>query len=280
MSLQIELGACSWSLQPQGIDGLLVDLSQLPVRSVQLHLDPLHRDAAAWPDTGAKLTDAGFRIASGMFTPIGEDYTTPATIRATGGVLPDQHWEANLAAAAKNAQIAAELGIGVVSFHAGFIPHGANDPKRQTVAERLCKIADTFCHIAGCVTLLETGQETAETLAAFLDELDHPHIGVNFDPANMLLYDMGDPIAALERLLPWVKQVHIKDATRPTEPGAWGSEVVVGTGEVDWPAFFGVLRDAGFAGDAMIEREAGDQRLADIAAAATHVLSVTQEPIA
>ncbi len=280
MSLAMELGVCSWSLQPKDIDALLAHLVRLPVRAVQLHLDPLHRDAEGWRDTGAKLSNEGFRIASGMFTPIGEDYSTPATIRDTGGVVPDEHWRANLAAAEKDAQAAAALGIEIVSFHAGFIPHDPHDASRGVVADRLRQIADTFYDTAGCATLLETGQETAETLAEFLEELDHPHVSVNFDPANMLLYDMGDPIASLEHLLPWVQQVHIKDAQRPTEPGAWGTEVVVGTGEVDWSAFFGVLSGAGFAGGAMIEREAGDHRTADIETAAAHVLSITQEPIA
>jgi sugar phosphate isomerase/epimerase len=58
--------------------------------------------------------------------------------------------------------------------------------------------------------------------------------------------------------------VHIKDATRTKVPGTWGTEVPAGTGEVDWKAFFATLRNVGFKGDYVIEREAGDQRVADI----------------
>jgi len=92
-------------------------------------------------------------------------------------------------------------------------------------------------------------------------------VGVNFDPANMILYDKGDPIEALRTLGPWIRQVHIKDATRTKIPGTWGEEVVAGTGEVDWPAFFAALDQVGFKGDFCIEREAGNQRVADIRAA-------------
>jgi L-ribulose-5-phosphate 3-epimerase len=110
----------------------------------------------------------------------------------------------------------------------------------------------------------ETGQETAETLATFLTKLNRPNVGVNFDPANMILYDKGDPIEALRVLGPWLKQCHIKDATRTIQPGAWGAEVPAGTGEVNWPAFFATLKELGYAGNLCIEREAGPQRVADI----------------
>jgi sugar phosphate isomerase/epimerase len=122
---------------------------------------------------------------------------------------------------------------------------------------------------------LETGQETAPALRQLLQQLNHPNLGVNFDPANMLLYDKGDPIAALRTLGPWIRQVHIKDARRPKVPDSWGEEVVVGTGEVDWPAFFTTLQQVGFKGDLCIEREAGTERVADIAAARAMVATIS-----
>ena len=92
---------------------------------------------------------------------------------------------------------------------------------------------------------LETGQEDAETLLAVLEELGSDNIGVNFDPANMILYAMGDPVESFERLADHVMQVHIKDATKTETPGTWGAEVPVGTGEVDWEGFFGVMSAKG-----------------------------------
>ncbi|MFZ4576545.1 MAG: sugar phosphate isomerase/epimerase family protein, partial [Phycisphaerales bacterium] len=89
-------------------------------------------------------------------------------------------------------------------------------------------------------------------------------VGVNFDPANMILYGMGDPVESLRALMPHVMQVHLKDATPSATPGQWGAEVPLGAGAVDWSSFFATLRAAGYAGDLCIEREAGEQRIEDI----------------
>jgi sugar phosphate isomerase/epimerase len=80
----------------------------------------------------------------------------------------------------------------------------------------------------------------------------------------MILYGKGDPIAALRTLAPWIRQVHLKDAKCTRIPGTWGEEVPVGTGDVDWRNFFSTLNDIHFTGDVVIEREAGNQRIADI----------------
>ena len=136
--------------------------------------------------------------------------------------------------------------------------------------ERLREIVDRFAD-EGVRAAFETGQETGGTLLTFLEELDRPDAGVNFDPANMILYGMGDPIAAATKLAPRIRQAHVKDATAPPEPGAWGAEVAVGTGEVNWEAFFKALSQGGFDGDLVIEREAGDDRIGDIKQAAAYV---------
>ncbi|MCC6580922.1 MAG: sugar phosphate isomerase/epimerase, partial [Phycisphaeraceae bacterium] len=218
----------------------------------------------------------GIRVTSGMFGTIGEDYSTLESIRATGGLGPDPHWEGNRAIAAETARKAKNMGLKLVSFHAGFIPHDAKDPEAIKLMARIVEVARLFAE-QGVGLLFETGQEDGPTLAATMKDLHRrgaTNLGVNFDPANMILYDMGDPIAALRSLMPYVKQVHIKDARRTKVKGTWGEEVVVGTGEVDWPAFVRVLAEHDYAGACMIEREAGDHRLDDIAAAAKHLTAV------
>jgi sugar phosphate isomerase/epimerase len=132
--------------------------------------------------------------------------------------------------------------------------------------ERLRELAAIYTD-AGVRVGLETGQEDAETLLGVLDQIEGRGVGVNFDPANMLLYGVGDPIEALRELAPRVVQVHIKDATPSPEPGVWGEEVPAGKGAVDWDAFFDVVRDRLAAIDLMIEREAGENRVGDIRAA-------------
>jgi sugar phosphate isomerase/epimerase len=91
------------------------------------------------------------------------------------------------------------------------------------------------------------------------------NVTVNFDPANMILYDMDEPIEALRKLAPHVQQVHVKDAKRTTVKGQWGEEVVVGTGQVDLAAFVRILAENDYQGDYVFEREAGDDRVGDIA---------------
>jgi sugar phosphate isomerase/epimerase len=257
------LGACSWSLRASNPRELAERVRQVGVANVQLALDPLRTRAWSIDETLAALAAHGLSIRSGMMGMEGEDYTSLATIQASGGVRPTQHWNANLAAARANAKLAQRLGLRLVTFHAGFLPHDARDPERKVLIERLRAIVDVF-GAEGVGVGFETGQERAETLLGVLAELDRPSAGINFDPANMLLYDMGDPVAALELLASRVKQIHVKDARRTKQPGTWGEEVCVGTGEVDWRAFFAVAAKRGLDVDLMIEREAGDDRIGDM----------------
>ena len=108
-----------------------------------------------------------------------------------------------------------------------------------------------------------------------LQTLNSPHLGVNFDPANMILYGMGDPTAALDILADHVLQIHIKDATPTGVPGTWGEEVVVGTGAVNWPTFLQIHADR-IGCNLCIEREAGDNRIEDIRAAHRHLIGDTE----
>ena len=117
-----------------------------------------------------------------------------------------------------------------------------------------------------CVTLiLESGQETAEDLAAFMPKV--PGVGINFDPANMILYAKGKPREAVKVLSPWIKQVHVKDACETKVPGTWGEEVAWGEGEVGGKAFLAELEALGYTGNYVVEREAGTDRPGDIAKA-------------
>lgn len=257
------IGVCSWSLRPASPAELVERVAGTGLRAVQLALDPLRTGAWSVDATREALARAGIEVRSGMMAMAGEDYATLESIRATGGVRPDATWEANLAAAEENARLARTLDLSLVSFHAGFLPEERSDPERGVLLERLRALAECF-EAHGVAVALETGQETAGTLLAVLADLDHPGIGVNFDPANMILYDRGDPVRALETLAPWVRQVHVKDARHTDTPGRWGTEVPVGDGEVDWEAFFRVLGAHAPGRDLMIEREAGHERTADI----------------
>lgn len=259
------LAVCSWSLGPRGPRHLVEMLGELDIGAVQLALVPVVTDPAAWGRAAAVIEASGARCASGMLAMVGEDYTTPQTIRRTGGVRPDATWPDNRRRAAEVAAAAGDAGIGLVTFHAGFIDERPDDPARLAMIGRLRDLVDLFERRSVAVAF-ETGQETAETLAGALDQLDRPGAGVNFDPANMILYGMGDPVAALRDLADRVRQIHVKDAVAADEPGAWGTEVPAGRGAVRWGAFFDAARALGPI-DFVIERESGGDRLADVRAA-------------
>jgi hypothetical protein len=76
-----------------------------------------------------------------------------------------------------------------------------------------------------------------------------------------------DYSTAVKILAPWIRHVHIKDANRSKVPGQWGEEVEGTKGEVDADAFLAALDAIGFGGALAVEREAGDDRAGDIAAA-------------
>jgi sugar phosphate isomerase/epimerase len=266
------LAVCSWSLRPKDTADLVSMVRSLGLSRVQLALNA-HRGSAGGAAIGAELAAAGIEIVSGMFGTVGEDYSTLESIQRTGGVVPDGHWEANLAIAREVVEASRSLGIDLVSFHAGFLPEDASDPDYAKLIGRLRTLATMFAD-AGIDLAFETGQEEAGILASFLADLAAPNVGVNFDPANMILYAKGDPVSGLKTLLPYLKQIHIKDAILTTEPGTWGSEVVVGTGQVDWTAFLAVLEEAQYSGALAIECEAGDNRLADILAAKNYLESI------
>jgi sugar phosphate isomerase/epimerase len=272
-SLADRLAVCSWSLQPEHPDQLISRLQEIGIPRIQIMLDPLREMPALWGNISEQLAAHGIRIISGVFGTVGEDYSTLESIRRTGGLVPDATWDQNWRNIQEIVRIAVRLGLKLVTFHAGFLPHSPSDPDYGKLRDRLARVADLF-HGQGIQLGFETGQETAETLNEFLVRLNRTDVGVNFDPANMILYDKGDPIEALGILGPWLKQCHIKDAIRTRTPGTWGEEVVVGQGQVDWPAFFATLDRLGYAGHLAIEREAGNQRVADILSARRHVESV------
>lgn len=259
------LAVCGWSLQAAGPAQLVERVQAAGFDHVQLDLDPFREKPSVWASAPDLFRRHGITPVSGMFRTVGEDYSTLESIRRTGGIVPDGTWEQNLANAQITAQNAETLGLKFVMFHAGFLPHDPASPEFQKLAGRVRQIARLFA--ARGITLgCETGQETAAALRTFLEHLGEPNVAVNFDPANMLLYGNGDPIAAVRAVGRWIKGVHMKDAAVTTTPGTWGTELPVGTGQVDWPAFFEALDEVGFDGWLCFEREAGDRRVEDLRA--------------
>ena len=263
---QLQLGICSWSLIPDDPADLVGKVLQTGIGAVQLALDPLREGNWNAQKTFKILRDNNITVVSGMMAMHGEDYSSLQSIRKTGGVRPDQYWEDNLRSAYENALLAHRFKIPLVTFHAGFIPENADDPQRRVMINRLRTIIDLFenHHIK---VAFETGQETASTLLDVLNELNRPGVGVNFDPANMILYGKGNPTEALPLLASRVQQFHIKDALPSDLPGEWGREVPTGEGAVDWNEFARIISHHKITCPLIIEREAGHDRIRDIRAA-------------
>jgi len=207
---------------------------------------------------------AGFEITAAMLGFPGEDYTTPQTIKETGGFGNPATRAQRLETLEWGLARTRALGVNLLTLHGGFLPE-PEDADRRPFLDTLGQAA-ALAKEKGITLGLETGQETADLLRRTLDDLQCDNVKVNFDPANMLLYNMGDPIRAVEVLGPDICSVHCKDANVPTTPGAWGEEVPLGQGQVDMRRFVQALKNAGYTGSLVIEREVGDQegRMRDV----------------
>ena len=270
------LGVCSWSFQ-KPLDDVAAEMKKLGLKRIHLALQPFleggsrhgaAEGAAALDRVKARLASGEWKLSATMIGFPQEDYSTLDTIKKTGGVVPDDAWEANKKIVVAGAKLSAELKSPVLTLHAGFLDE--SDPvalKKYT--DRVKFIVDT-CGEAGVPVAFETGQETAADLAKFMPTV--PGAGVNFDPANMILYAKGNPVEAVRTLAPWIRHVHLKDAVLTKKPGTWGTEVPWGDGEVDAPRFLAELKAAGYKGNFAIEREGGNDRAGDIALAAKRLL--------
>jgi L-ribulose-5-phosphate 3-epimerase len=267
MAIQpLAIGVCSWSLQVKNVPELKRLMDQLGVNVVQIACgDPYH---ASW-DEGDKMPDAavraGFSMSGTMLGFPGEDYTTPQTIQKSGGFGDPATRPERLDRFKWALDRTKALGLSDVMLHAGFLPD-PKSPDRKPFLDTLAKVSD-LAKVKGVTVAFETGQETADLLRLTLNELKCPNLKVNFDPANMLLYDMGDPIRAVEILGPDIRSVHVKDANRPTVKGNWGEEVPLGKGQANIKQFVQALKKVGYKGPLCIEREVGNQqqRIDDIA---------------
>jgi L-ribulose-5-phosphate 3-epimerase len=257
----LAIGVCSWALNVKSVAELRKLCDQLKVNVIQIACgDPFH---ASW-DEGDKMPEAalaaGFQMSCTMLGFPGEDYTTPQTIHATGGFGPKHLRQERLDRFAWALDRTKKLGLVDIMFHAGFVPE-KTDADYQPFLATLRKAAD-LAKERGITCALETGQESSDQLLAFTADLARPNVRINFDPANLLLYDRDEPLPALKKVGHLVQSVHVKDAIRPSKPGDWGTEVPLGQGAVNIDAFVKTLKEVGYKGSLCIERCVSDQAVA------------------
>ena len=271
------VGVCSWSWHAD-MKTVASEMDRAGVKGIHLALGPFiapdnrhgaAEDAATWAFIKEKVAKGEWTVMSTMIGTVGEDYSTLETIRKTGGIVPDATWAANQKIVTRGAQLTKELGCPYLSTHAGFLDE--SDPVAYKKYLSRVRWMRDECAKYGVTLILESGQETAEDLAKFMPQVKG--VGINFDPANMILYAKGKPMEAVKVLLPWIRQVHVKDAVETKVPGTWGTEVPWGEGEVGGDAFLAELEALGYRGNYVVEREGGDKRVAEIAQAVDQLLN-------
>ncbi len=178
--------------------------------------------------------------------------------------------------------LALELGGNVVTTHIGVVPHDSNCD-RYKVMQAACNELAEYAHKNGAWFAIETGPEPADRLRTFLDGLGCKGVGVNLDPANLVMVTDDDPVAAVHTLAPYIVHTHAKDGVmlKKTDPqviydffaeGGIGDlrleeyflETPLGQGKVDFDAYLAALKEIGYTGYLTIEREVGADPTADI----------------
>jgi sugar phosphate isomerase/epimerase len=202
----------------------------------------------------------------------GERYDSVEAVSGTVGFLPEGPLAERLAYTRRCIDTAAALGIPLVTFHMGMLPPSSTDPAYR----RLQRAVDGVgAYAAGCgVTIgLETGQETAAELLAFLDRLSAP-VKVNYDGGNFVAYQTGDPLEALQALYPQTVGVHLKDRLPPPAPGLIGPGERLGQGVAGVDETLRLLLRLGWSRPVILETYAvrGDDPIETLTHARSYVL--------
>lgn len=237
--------------------GVRLDVAhELGVRSAHLHTPHAEsRTPEKVAELRQRLRDLGIAISVVFAGFDGESYEDIPTTQRTVGLMPPETRAARAAELKAISDFAVAIGVDVVGVHIGFVPHDTRAPE---YAALLATTRDVCGHLKrnGQSLHLETGQEPVDVLIRFLDDVGVDNLFVNFDPANLILYGVGEPLPDLEKLGRRVRSVHCKDAIRSDKPGlTWGREVPLGDGDVDFAAFLKVLKKIGYDGPLTIERE-------------------------
>ena len=215
----------------------------------------------------------GMAVPSLFLSYPGQDWDNP---EETVGLFPAGTRGERLVATCRQMEWAARYGIRLVSCHAGFVPGERDDFYARYVADmkQMLRFAAAF----GQTFLFETGSEPADVLMRLMDDIGEPNAGINFDPANVLIYGHGTPAEVVEKLGDRIRVVHCKDANPPVDGAVRGRETPLGRGSTNFAALLGRLLDSGFRGPLIIERElpAGPARDKDIAEAARFLTSIVK----
>jgi len=195
----------------------------------------------------------------------------------TLGLVPPTYRYDRMQTLMKGADFAHMLGVEDIVTHCGFIPENPYDPNFAGFVAAIQYIGK-YCKSLGLHFLFETGQETPTTLLRTIEETGLDNLGVNLDPANLILYGRGNPVDALDTFGQYVRGVHAKDGCYPTTGRYLGEETALGEGKVNLPLLLRRLKEVGYTGALTIEREiSGPQQTADIISGKAFLESILKE---
>jgi len=236
---------------------------ELHVPTVQVHGPHKGNRTQAAAENFLKKCDAAGISVTAVFGGFdGESYADIATTARTVGLVPEATRAARLAEMKEIADFAKVLGCGTVALHIGFVPPDRKSPGYRGLLDTTRNLLDHLAKNSQQLNL-ETGQESADHLLEFINDVARDNLFINFDPANMILYGTGDPIEALKKVGRYVRSVHCKDAkwAAPDARGKqWGTEVPLGEGDVGMETYLRTLHSLGYAGPLTIEREIAHDR--------------------
>lgn len=155
--------------------------------------------------------------------------------------------------------MAVELATPIITTHIGVIPEDSNDPCWAVTSAALNEMG-AYADEKGICFATETGPEDGWVLKKFIEQLETQAVKVNFDPANLVMKGF-DVLECVKQLAPYIVHTHAKDGKQG------GGEVPLGEGDVPWEDYIAALKEVGFDGYYVIERECGDNPAADIAKA-------------
>lgn len=189
--------------------------------------------------------------------------------------------------------------LAVCQTHVGVMPHTMKGPRWDKYVTACREIAQ-YGEGIGAVLAMETGPEPPRVLEALLKEVDSVGLGINYDPANFIIWppllatnpEYGDktevpakpydkdaameeyePVEGVRRLAPYIVHTHAKDGDGSR--GDW-YDVPLGTGWVDWSRYLRLLKNHGYTGYLAIEREGGEDRIGEI----THAANFLRQQLA
>lgn len=210
------------------------------------------------------VEETGIKVTSVFIMFHGHVWDLVKGPRTIGLVPPDKRGE-RVVRAVRISNWVKEAGLDAVTSHIGFIPEDEDDPNYETFIQTMQALVDYFID-NGQTFAFETGQETAQTLVRAIQDIDRaPYVGINLDPANLLLYGKSRPMEVVDLVAPHVFNTHCKDGHLPEPGGKLGKEVALGEGDVRIRELIPALYERGYRGPLTIEREIhGDQQIEDI----------------